>query len=106
VFLVLLSFALPACKGGDKVSKSSKNAREVELILQLRKSADISAVCLAHTDVELKSKKVLSPRMRTWLVTVMSSGEEMTKEIITKLKLDMDIVNVQLNHGGVEQRDE
>ena len=106
LFLILLCCAIPACKGGEKGAKSSKNAKEVELILQLRNSADITAVCQAHIDVELKSIKVLSARMRTWLVTVKSTGEEMTKEIIVKLKTDMDIVNVQLNHKNVEQRDE
>jgi len=106
IFLVLICFAIPACKGGDKASKKDKDKKEVELILQVRKAADISAVCQAHTGVGMQSKKVLSARMGTWLVTVMSSNDEMTEEIMKKLKSDMDIVNVQLNHKGVEQRDE
>ena len=106
VLLLVISLVLAACKGGDKASKESKTNKEVELILQTRKTADISAVCLAHTDVGLKSKKVLSARMSTWLVTVMSSSDERTEEIMKKLKMDMDIVNVQLNHKGVEQRED
>jgi len=43
--------------------------------------------------------------MGTWLVSVMSSNDEMTEEIIKNLKKDMDIVNVQLNHKEVEIRD-
>ena len=96
--------AIAACKGGDKASKGDKHKKEVELILQLRKAADINAVCMAHKDVSLMSKKVLSARMGTWLVTVMSSSDEMTEGIIKKLKLDMDITNAQLNHGDVEKR--
>jgi hypothetical protein len=105
VFLLVLFLALPACKGGDKTAKNNMKKKEVELILQTRKSADISAVCLAHNDVGLKSKKVLSARMGTWLVSVMSSNDEMTEGIIKNLKKDMDIVNVQLNHKEVEIRD-
>ena len=106
VFLLVLTLALIGCKGGDKTSKNNKKKKEVELILQTRKAADINAICLAHTGVSLKSKKVLSARMSTWLVSVMSSNDEMTEEIIKKLKMDMDIVNVQLNHKNVEIRDE
>jgi len=43
--------------------------------------------------------------MGTWLVSVMSSNDEMTEGIIKNLKKDMDIVNVQLNHKEVEIRD-
>jgi len=103
--LLVVSLTLIACKGGDKVSGRNSDKREVELILQTRKSVDISALCMAHRDVGLKSRKVLSARMGTWLVTVMSSNEEMTEEIMGRLKKDMDVVNVQLNHKNVELRD-
>lgn len=104
VFLLVFTLFLAACKGGDKAAKGNKHKKEVELILQVRKSADINALCMAHTDVSLKSKKVLSARMGTWLVSVMSSNEEMTEEIMKKLKSDMDIIKVQLNHSKVEER--
>ena len=106
LFLLLVCVALPMCKGGDKASKADKNKKEVELLLQIRKAADISTVCQAHTDISLKSIKVLSSRMGTWLVTIMSANEETTEGIIKKLKSDIDIINVQLNHKEVEQRDE
>ena len=88
VFLLVLFLALPACKGGDNTAKNNMKKKEVELILQTRKSADISAVCLAHNDVGLKSKKVLSARMGTWLVSVMSSrSEEHTSELQSRRNL-------------------
>jgi|AP95_1055475.scaffolds.fasta_scaffold249384_1 hypothetical protein len=105
VILLGLSLTLAACTGGEKAAGGNGKKAEVELILQTRKSADISALCMGHSDVGLKSKKVLSARMGTWLVTVMSSNPEMTEEIIKNLKKDMDIVNVQLNHKEVEIRD-
>lgn len=106
VFLLVFSLVLASCNSGDKATKGDKHKKEVELILQMRKAADINAICMAHTDVSLKSKKVLSARMGTWLVSVMSANEEMTAGIMKKLKLDMDIVNVQLNHKNVDNRDD
>lgn len=105
VFLLLLILALGACKSGDKASKGNKNKKEVELIVQLRKSVDINAVCEAHRDVGLKSRKVLSPQMGTWLMTVMSSNEEMTMGIIKILKADMDIVNAKIYPREAEKKE-
>ena len=94
------------CKGGEKTAKKGAKKAEVELVIQVRKAADISTVCQAHTDVSLMQKKVISTRMGTWLVTIMSSGEEMTEAIMKKLKSDMDIITVRLNQKEVEQVEE
>ena len=101
----MLTFVIASCKGGKEISNADKGKKEVELILQMRKAAEINLICQSHTEVGLRSIKVLSARMGTWLVSVLSSSDEMTEEIMKTLKMDVDIVNIQLNHKNVEQRD-
>ena len=67
VFLLVLFLALSSCKGGEKTAKNNMKKREVELILQTRESADISAVCLAR-GVYMVSVQGVNRTYTKWLV--------------------------------------
>ena len=64
----------------------------------------MNALCSAYKEAGLEPKKLLSERMGAWLMSVKADNEEEVKMIMEKIKMNVDVVNVQINHKKIEKR--
>jgi len=103
VTLVFWFLFTTGCKVNQKAQASDLIEETTEIIVQLQKNADIESLQKEFEGIKLISKKVLSSRMSTWLMTIQVTKTDIGASL-EQLKAHDNIINAQLNHKNVEQR--
>ena len=102
VVLLSLCILIAGCGLFSKSEKGQDSGKQISIIVQLRKNADIESLAAQHKTLNLKAVKILSARMNTWEMTINYRLEDVDKAL-RLLKDSQTIINAQLNHE-VKQR--